>query len=347
MESFVTIRRPPTPRVASTPSRRAGSLGQSTPASANVDAAIAPRATPASPSAPPAARAISCTARSRPMPSQFDPPARPLPSTRPSASSTMASVFVAPPSTPRTGPRGSAIDRPDADLHDARAYARPRIAAVSLCAQIIVSTHFDDAVLSLAHVLQAAGPLATVVTVCGGAPRDGLPVSEWDAGCGFAGGQEAARARAVEDAAACAVTGARPLPLDHADTPYALLPDAAALQAEIAPLLRGDCTLWLPGGIGNPDHAHVRDALLPLAADGQIYVDLPYAGALELAGTNELRLTPAALERKLAAVRCHASQLSSLQRTWPALLDPAGPLARERFGQVALAASATWPSARP
>ena len=109
-------------------------------------------------------------------------------------------------------------------------------------AQIIVSTHFDDAVLSLAHVLQAAGPLATVVTVCGGPPPDGLPVSEWDAGCGFASGPEAARARVAEDAAACAVTGARPLPLDHADTPYALLPDAATLQAEIEPLLRGDCT---------------------------------------------------------------------------------------------------------
>ena len=83
-------------------------------------------------------------------------------------------------------------------------------------AQIIVSTHFDDAALSLAHVLQAAGSLATVVTVCGGPPPDGLPVSEWDAGCGFASGPEAAPARVAEDAAACAVTGARPLPLDHA-----------------------------------------------------------------------------------------------------------------------------------
>ena len=211
-------------------------------------------------------------------------------------------------------------------------------------AQIIVSTHFDDAVLSLAHVLQAAGPLATVVTVCGGPPPDGLPVSEWDAGCGFASGPEAARARVAEDAAACAITGARPLPLDHADTPYALLPDTATLQAEIEPLLRGDCTLWLPAGIGNPDHAHVRDALLPLATDGQIYVDLPYAGALEVADANEVRLTPGDFERKLTAVRCHGSQLSSLQREWPDLLDPAGPLARERFGQVALAASATWPS---
>jgi LmbE family N-acetylglucosaminyl deacetylase len=215
---------------------------------------------------------------------------------------------------------------------------------VSQPAQIIVSTHFDDAALSLAHVLQAAGPLATVVTVCGGAPPDGLPVSEWDAGCGFASGPEAARARADEDAAACAGTGARSLPLDHPDSPYGPLPDGPTLRAEVEPLLRAECTLWLPAGIGNPDHAHVRDALLPLAPQHtQIYVDLPYAGALELVEARELRLTDAAFERKLAAARCHASQLSSLQRAWPDLLERHGPLARERFGQVALAASATWP----
>ena len=48
----------------------------------------------------------------------------------------------------------------------------------------------------------------------------------------------------------------------------------------------------------------------------------------------EVRLTPGDFERKLEAVRCHGSQLSSLQREWPDLLDPAGPLARERFGQA-------------
>jgi LmbE family N-acetylglucosaminyl deacetylase len=216
---------------------------------------------------------------------------------------------------------------------------------VSPRAQIIVSTHFDDAALSLAHVLLAAGPLATVVTVCGGAPPDGLPVSAWDAGCGFASGPEAAQARAAEDTAACAATGARPLPLDHPDSPYGPLPDAATLRAEIEPLLRGDCTLWLPSGIGNSDHAHVRDALLPLAAHRQIYADLPYAGTVELAHACEVRLTDDEFEQKLTAVRCHASQLTSLQASWPDLLERDGPLARERFGQVALAASATWPVA--
>ena len=46
----------------------------------------------------------------------------------------------------------------DADLHDAGAYAarRATIAALSR-AHLVVSTHFDDAALSLAHLLQAPG----------------------------------------------------------------------------------------------------------------------------------------------------------------------------------------------
>ena len=82
----------------------------------------------------------------------------------------------------------------------------------------------------------------------------------------------------------------------------------------------------------------MRDALLPLAADGQLYIDLPYAGALELADANEVRLTAADFERKLAAVRCHASQLSSLRRDWPDLLEPAG--------RSPASASAKWHSPR-
>ena len=216
--------------------------------------------------------------------------------------------------------------------------------------QIIVSTHFDDAALSLAHVLQAAGPLATVVTVCGGPPPDGVPVSEWDAGCGFESGPGAARSRAAEDREACAVTGASSHPLDHPDTPYAAMPPPATLRAEIGPLLLPGAVLWLPAGIGNPDHAHVRDALIPIALclaeeRVRIYVDLPYAGTLALPGAHEERLTDAAFSRKLEAVRCHASQMTALQRTWPDMLERDGPLARERtFGQVALTASVTWPT---
>ncbi len=200
--------------------------------------------------------------------------------------------------------------------------------------QIVVSTHFDDAALSLAHVLQRAGSQATVVTICGGAPPRDVAASVWDARAGFASGWEAAGVRTGEDRAACAVTGARPHPLPHPDSPYGPLPEGSVLRGEIAPLLEDGCSLWLPAGIGNEDHAHVRDALLPLAStlpSGRVrlFADLPYAGGGDTPLAEEWDITDAVFARKLEAVRCHASQLPLLQATWPDLLARAGPLARE------------------
>ncbi len=122
--------------------------------------------------------------------------------------------------------------------------------------------------------------------------------------------------------------------------PTAPLPAPPVLRAEIEALLEAGCVLWLPAGIGNPDHAHVRDALLPLArtlpaARVRVYADLPYAGADRIVHADEVRLDDAAFARKLAAVRCHASQLSLLQETWPDLLARAGPLACERSWALA------------
>ncbi|HEY3612425.1 MAG TPA: PIG-L family deacetylase [Gaiellales bacterium] len=217
-------------------------------------------------------------------------------------------------------------------------------------AQIVVSAHFDDAALSLAHLLQRAGSSATVVTVCGGAPPPGRTVGEWDAEAGFRDGREAARLRALEDRRACAVTGARRVRLRHRDAPYRerrLL--ARPLRAAVERLLDGGGVLWLPAAIGgHPDHLDVRDALLPLArglppARVRVYADLPYAGesgyrlpaavAAALPGLRpaDVRMRGGAWERKLAAVRCHASQIAPLQAHGaPGLLARDGVLARER-----------------
>jgi LmbE family N-acetylglucosaminyl deacetylase len=210
----------------------------------------------------------------------------------------------------------------------------PTIGRVPPARQIVVSTHFDDAALSLAHVLQRAGARATVVTVCGGAPPPDVAASAWDARAGFASGREAAEVRAGEDRAACALTGARPHPLPHPDTPYGPLPDGSVLRAEIAPLLEDGCTLWLPAGIGNEDHAHVREALLPLASAVpagrmRLFADLPYAGTGGVELAEEWEMADAAFACKLEAVRCHASQIPLLQETWLDMLDRDGPLARE------------------
>jgi LmbE family N-acetylglucosaminyl deacetylase len=216
-------------------------------------------------------------------------------------------------------------------------------------AQLIVSTHFDDAALSVAHLLQRAGQAATVVTVCAGSPPRDRPASDWDVRSGFASGREAARIRRLEDERSCAVTGARRALLRHLDGPYRKRPPRAQIVRLAVERLLGDgAVLWLPAGIGgHPDHEAVRIALLPLAARlpaarVRVYADLPYAGrhgyrlplvvARALPGLRggDVDLRGTALERKLEAVRCHASQIAPLGEGAPDLLDPGGVLARER-----------------
>jgi LmbE family N-acetylglucosaminyl deacetylase len=220
--------------------------------------------------------------------------------------------------------------------------------------QLIVSTHFDDAALSLAHVLQSARERATVVTVCAGGPPAGLPVSEWDARSGFASGRQAARVRAREDRDACACTGARRVLLRHLDGPYRERPlSAGRLRAAIERALGHDDVLWLPAGIGgHSDHADVRAALLPLAARlpasrVRVYADLPYAAlhgfrlpravssVLPGLRARDVQLCGEAFARKLAAVRCHASQIAPLAAGAPGLLAADGSLARERVWKSA------------
>jgi LmbE family N-acetylglucosaminyl deacetylase len=214
---------------------------------------------------------------------------------------------------------------------------------------LVVSTHFDDAALSLAHLLQREGERVTVLTVCAGAPPSERALSDWDARSGFASGREAARLRALEDARSCALTGARPARLRHLDDPYRDRPLRTGLiRAAVERRLRG-AVLWLPAAIGeHPDHVNVRTALLPLAASLPasrvgVYADLPYAGwsgyelpaavagALPGLQPREVRLRGEAIERKLEAVRCHASQIDPLDEAYPGLLDPTGVLARERI----------------
>jgi LmbE family N-acetylglucosaminyl deacetylase len=88
---------------------------------------------------------------------------------------------------------------------------------------VVLSPHLDDAVLSLGASVRAwsrAGARVRVVTVLAGRPRSTAAAGPWDAASGFATEGEATRARREEDRSACAIVGAEPSWMDHADQQY-------------------------------------------------------------------------------------------------------------------------------
>ncbi|MEE1752020.1 PIG-L deacetylase family protein [Streptomyces sp. SP18CS02] len=228
---------------------------------------------------------------------------------------------------------------------------------------VVISPHFDDAALSLAGLLPGLPGPVDVVTVHGGAPAPGSPVSWWDTQCGFSSAAEAHRARRAEDAAACALLGAAQIVLDHPDGPYR--PEGATLDGLEAFLrdLPPDTRVLVPLGSNQPDHEAVRRLAVRVLADRGaplpwVYADLPYTGHLpewgrpgasdalalsrmcglayqDLLTTHRthvryaLTLDDAQWAVKRAAVLCHGSQLAPLAADHGGFLARTGPLSAE------------------
>ena len=221
----------------------------------------------------------------------------------------------------------------------------------------IVSTHFDDAVLSAATPLLRDGSKVTVVTVRAGTPAADVPASHWDLACGFASAADAAMTRQAEDRAACALTNARPVHLELLDRPYIHGDDTASILSAVAPQIANGCELWLPVGIGgHPDHLATRTALMATAQahDGAVmlYADTPYACVEGWDAADDERdpayrfaphlaawgvtgdpavttLDAPTVSAKLELVRCHASQLAGLSAWVPRFMHLRGPLQTE------------------
>jgi len=124
---------------------------------------------------------------------------------------------------------------------------------------VVVSPHFDDAVLGAAHVLSTY-PGSTVITVLAGRPP-AYPAepSEWDADGGFVAGDDVVAVRREEDRAAMALLEATPVWLEFPDHQY-LEPDQRPTPEDVAPALAqavtdaGATSVFFPLGIANPDH---------------------------------------------------------------------------------------------
>ena len=160
---------------------------------------------------------------------------------------------------------------------------------------IILSPHFDDAVLSLGGLIATAPGRSIVVTVFAGTPAEGV-VGRWDRRSGFKTASEAMRARALENEAALASLGVLAdgiVDLDFLDRQYRLDSETAAggLQAAIGETVRqiverggAPVKVFSPASPWHPDHRLVTDAVVALwkkraLHDAQIllYQDQPYA----------------------------------------------------------------------
>jgi LmbE family N-acetylglucosaminyl deacetylase len=212
---------------------------------------------------------------------------------------------------------------------------------------VVVSPHFDDAVLSCWHVLEAGDTV--VVNVFGGVPERGAP-GWWDRLTRAVDSPERVRERRREDEAALALAGTTSLTLDLLDEQYRRNGRPPAPAEALAEHVRDAAAVYVPAGFFlGTDHQLVRQAALELRPDARIYADHPHAGiwglpswvtgeagdgsldvdaawrqSMEDAGIDLGSLHPEvhtlddeSFARKLEAVRCYRTQVEALEREAP------------------------------
>jgi len=206
---------------------------------------------------------------------------------------------------------------------------------------VVVSPHFDDAVLGAAHLLSSY-PGSAVITVMGGRPPAYPPEpTPWDAAGGFRTGDDVVAARREEDRAAMAFLDATPVWLEFPDHQY-LARDERPKATDVAPALgraiseRRPTAVFLPMGLANPDHDVTHEAGLLARAAGEdsapacawfCYEDHGYKHIPGILAWRVARLfmsglwpTPAVvpiepdMDRKRAAIDLYKSQIPPLQQ---------------------------------
>ena len=163
----------------------------------------------------------------------------------------------------------------------------PRLSFDPSAPALLLSPHWDDAVLSCWSLL-AAGDELTVVNVFAAIPPPGGGAGAWEALLGLPDAAARARLRAAEDARALALAGRTPvdlplldhqLRLAHRTGPIQLSSIDRALTARVTAAAH----VYVPAAIGgHPDHVLVRRYGQALARAGvpvSAYAELPYATA--------------------------------------------------------------------
>lgn len=225
----------------------------------------------------------------------------------------------------------------------------PSLEAAHSYDHVYIAPHLDDAALSCGGQIAqavAVGARVLVVTLCAGSPPADAALTPFARylHSAWALGDDPIVQRRAEDAQALALLGCDALQLDQLDAPYRVAaygePDAwrGAVVAD-DPLIAASrrildqlhaqqpsAPLYVPLGVGgHVDHQIVCAAGLALSAAGATvrwYEDAPYAAKAPAA--IQARLDQLAqplipeivaltmLDRKLAAIRAYASQMSEL-----------------------------------
>jgi LmbE family N-acetylglucosaminyl deacetylase/SAM-dependent methyltransferase len=205
----------------------------------------------------------------------------------------------------------------------------------------VLSTHLDDAVLSVGAGLSAIsrrGIEVRLITVLAGDPDLEVPAGPWDQDTGFRTSDEATRGRQEEDRRACEILGLTPVWLPYNDEQYPRGGSDLEITERLRGLLAGADAVLVPCfPLQHPDHAWLAQLALSLELRDVrvgLYAEQPYldgrgwptwpggAGHVSptwqpLAARREDRLA------KRAAREAYRSQLGrvarSLGRDWPGL----------------------------
>ena len=191
---------------------------------------------------------------------------------------------------------------------------------------LVVSPHFDDAVLSCWSLIDGPGAV-TVLTVFTEGPEPVL-VADWDRDTGVDSATRMIQ-RADENRAALAIAAREPLDLGLREAIY----DGGGVDPELlrAHLAAAD-QVYVPAAIGvehvNREHALVRDACLVVRGDCALYADQPYSmfrDDAELSGEFERHVIALSVEqrtRKAEAIACYAGEVPKLERAFGSITHP-------------------------
>ena len=214
---------------------------------------------------------------------------------------------------------------------------------------VVLSPHFDDAVINCWSVLTGAADVRVVNIFAGAPPRGSTTL--WDRICGASDSSAHMQARVGEDLEALGRAGRTAINLPFLDSQYKRRrPSLARLDAALAEALPAAAALYAPAGLGfepHPDHVLVRRLAVAASRKGvsvHLYADVPYAvsfgwpdwvtgatseGRLDvdafwqrlerdvqsihsLRGAEVVRLGPETAERKLEAMRAYRTQFAAL-----------------------------------